>query len=228
MQQQSNDMNYHTLQMMSDEKYPSEHLLFEPLPSIVSNRDYENNNDNNIEHFLNDEDDDYMQKGHPLDGLEIKGHVKVLSPVLWSLTNIRFLIMNNNELSRLPPEIGNLTKLIHLDLSKNRLRTLPAQIGNLVHLKRLYLENNQLKNLPYELGKLNIEDIGLKNNPLSDEVLSLFARPYGTSEIMNYLREKWKEFNSFPKVSYKMSLPWNNNDDNNNNNNNSNTIMLSG
>ncbi|CAF1211830.1 unnamed protein product [Didymodactylos carnosus] len=195
--------------MMDDEKYPSEHLLFEPLPPIVYSRDDENNsnNNNNIDHFLNDDDDDdeLLHKNHSLDGLEIKGHVKVLSPVLWSLTNIRFLIMNNNELNRLPPEIGNLTKLIHLDLSKNRLRSLPAQIGDLVHLKRLYLENNQLKNLPYELGKLNIEDIGLKNNPLGDEVLSLFARPYGTSEIMNYLREKWKELNSFPKVTYKVN-----------------------
>jgi len=45
--------------------------------------------------------------------------------------------------------------------------------------------------------------LGLKNNPLGDEILSLFARPNGTYEVMNYLREKWAMI-----CSYKISLTW--------------------
>jgi hypothetical protein len=47
--------------------------------------------------------------------------------------------------------------------------------------------------------------IGLNNNPLGDQILSLFARPNGTYEVMNYLREKWNFI-----CTYKMSLTWTN------------------
>ena len=43
--------------------------------------------------------------------------------------------------------------------------------------------------------------IGLNNNPLGDPILSLFARPNGTLEVMNYLREKWNLMCSFSKLS---------------------------
>jgi hypothetical protein len=38
-----------------------------------------------------------------LTGLEIKGKVRTLSPVLFYQTNTRYLIMSNNELKYLPP-----------------------------------------------------------------------------------------------------------------------------
>ncbi|CAF1145097.1 unnamed protein product [Rotaria magnacalcarata] len=160
-----------------------------------------------------------------LAGLEIKGKVRTLSPVLFHQTNTQYLIMSNNELKYLPAEIGNLINLVYLDLSHNRLKTLPSQIGDLIHLKRLYLESNFLKNLPYELGKLNIEDLGLNNNPLGDHMLSLFARPNGTREVMNYLREKWNFLCSFSKMSSynKMPLSWDSNTETDPNKNNSNT-----
>jgi len=41
-----------------------------------------------------------MQSG--LTGLEIKGKVRTLSPVLFYQTNTRYLIMSNNELKSLP------------------------------------------------------------------------------------------------------------------------------
>ncbi|UJR27755.1 hypothetical protein I4U23_009028 [Adineta vaga] len=146
-----------------------------------------------------------------LTGLEIKGRVRTLSPVLFYQTNTQYLIMCNNELKYLPPEIGNLVNIVYLDLSFNRLKTLPSQIGDLIHLKRLYLESNCLKNLPYELGKLNLDDLGLSNNPLGDHILSLFARPNGAREVMNYLYEKWTLMCSYSKLpSYKTTLPWDN------------------
>jgi hypothetical protein len=38
-------------------------------------------------------------------GLEIKGKVRTLSPVLFYQTNTRYLMMNNNELKYLPAGI---------------------------------------------------------------------------------------------------------------------------
>lgn len=38
-----------------------------------------------------------------LTGLEIKGRVRTLSPVLFGQTNTQYLIMSNNELKYLPP-----------------------------------------------------------------------------------------------------------------------------
>ncbi|CAF0794420.1 unnamed protein product [Adineta ricciae] len=153
-----------------------------------------------------------------LTGLEIKGRVRTLSPVLFCQTNTQYLIMSNNELKYLPPEIANLVNLVYLDLSYNRLKTLPSQIGDLLHLKRLYLESNCLKNLPYELGKLDLDELGLSNNPLGDQILSLFARPNGTREVMNYLYEKWTSMCSYSKSTpYKMPLTWDNTEDDANN-----------
>ena len=92
-----------------------------------------------------------------------------------------------------------------------------VRLGDLLQLKRLYLESNCLKNLPYELGKLDLEELGrdpsirsastvvflhlgLSNNPLGDQILSLFARPNGTYEVMNFLREKWTLLCSYTKM----------------------------
>jgi len=118
-------------------------------------------------------------------------------------------------LKTLPSQIG----LLDFYTLKNIVYCFFSSKGDLIHLKRLYLESNFLKNLPYELGKLNIEDlgknfsfyyfkkkqifwIGLNNNPLGDHILSLFARPNGTYEVMNYLREKWNLICSY-KVKHK-------------------------
>ncbi|CAF0887275.1 unnamed protein product [Adineta steineri] len=179
-------------------------LLFESQ-SILNDEDEEEEIENCFRETKN-----VVKSG--LAGLEIKGNVRTLSPVLFSQTNTQYLVMRNNELKYLPAEINNLINLVYLDLSNNRLKTLPSQIGDLIHLKRLYLESNYLKNLPYELGKLNLEELSLNNNPLGDYILSLFARPNGTREVMNYLHEKWNLICSYSKMSSynKMSLNWNN------------------
>ncbi len=44
---------------------------------------------------------------------------------------------------------------------------------------------------------------GLNNNPLDDHIRSLFARPNGTREVMNYLREKWNLICSYNVKSIK-------------------------
>ncbi|KAH6948942.1 hypothetical protein HPB50_027198 [Hyalomma asiaticum] len=86
--------------------------------------------------------------------LEITGIIRNLSPALWSLSHLRCLYLNDNNLSRLPPGIAQLAGLTHLDLSCNKLRSLPAELGDLVMLRQLHLNHNQIRVLPYELGRL--------------------------------------------------------------------------
>ena len=93
---------------------------------------------------------------------------------LGSLSRLRFLNLNNNQLSgEIPAKLGNLASLEHLDLGYNRLSgKIPAELGNLANLERLYLGGNQLSGkIPAELGNLaNLERLYLGGNQLSGEI----------------------------------------------------------
>lgn len=57
------------------------------------------------------------------------GNVRNLSPMLWTLSQLTALYLNDNQLTRLPSEIACLVNLVILDLSNNKLRNLPSEIG---------------------------------------------------------------------------------------------------
>ena len=61
--------------------------------------------------------------------LEVTGNVRNLSPMLWTLSQLTALYLNDNQLTRLPSEIACLVNLVTLDLSNNKLRNLPSEIG---------------------------------------------------------------------------------------------------
>jgi len=61
--------------------------------------------------------------------LEVTGNVRNLSPMLWTLSQLTVLYLNDNQLTRLPSEIACLNNLVTLDLSNNKLRNLPSEIG---------------------------------------------------------------------------------------------------
>eukprot|EP00002_Diphylleia_rotans_P009129 TRINITY_DN1913_c0_g2_i3.p1 TRINITY_DN1913_c0_g2~~TRINITY_DN1913_c0_g2_i3.p1 ORF type:complete len:108 (+),score=14.75 TRINITY_DN1913_c0_g2_i3:40-363(+) len=61
------------------------------------------------------------------------------------LTNLKMLLIHNNELSSLPISIGKLERLTRLSVEQNRLSSLPAEsIGKLKNLTQLNLHNNQV------------------------------------------------------------------------------------
>jgi CCR4-NOT transcription complex subunit 6 len=107
---------------------------------------------------------------------------------LWKLQHLTSLYLNDNHLTRIPPEICRLTCLVQLDLSCNKLRNLPPEIGELVTLRELLLHNNYIRALPLEMGKLfKLQILGLKGNPLSTDIMTLFSEVNGTDKILSYL-----------------------------------------
>ena len=105
---------------------------------------------------------------------------------LGSLTNLRYLRLNNNALTGpIPTELGSLTALRYLRLNNNALTgPIPTELGNLSNLESLQLYNNALTGpIPTELGNLsNLESLQLYNNaltgPIPTELGSLTALRY--------------------------------------------------
>jgi hypothetical protein len=78
------------------------------LPEEFNDKFFYNNDDKHLFFQSKSEEDENYIRGtindieNGLTGLEIKGKVRTLSPVLFYQTNTRYLIMSNNELKYLP------------------------------------------------------------------------------------------------------------------------------
>jgi len=148
---------------------------------------YEPNNPRRSHSFMPLDEAASGKKSHWLE-LEITGTIRNLSPQLWKLQHLTSLYLNDNNLVRIPSEISKLTCLVQLDLSCNKLRNLPPEIGELTTLRELLLHNNFIRALPYEMGKLfKLQILGLKGNPLSSDILTLFSEVNGTEKILSLL-----------------------------------------
>ena len=90
-----------------------------------------------------------------------------------SLTNLQYLLLNNNQLEgAIPTQLGSLTSLTQLYLHNNRLsEALPPELGSLANLQQLYLYNNPLSGpvpsgwggTTYPLTALNHLDLSFTN-----------------------------------------------------------------
>lgn len=92
---------------------------------------------------------------------------KIPNDVIGEFTNLRHLILNNNQIRELPDEIGQLTKLESLTLNDNQLIALPSTIINLTCLKKVELSNNQLTEFPLVFSNAkNLDTINLSKNKI--------------------------------------------------------------
>ncbi|KAL5699131.1 hypothetical protein ACHQM5_030073 [Ranunculus cassubicifolius] len=105
-----------------------------------------------------------------------------LSSRIGNLTNLRQILLQNNNISReIPPELGNLPKLQTLDLSSNRFGGLiPDNLGHLNTLQYLRLNNNSLSgSFPMSLAKISqLAFLDLSFNNLSGPVPKFPARTF--------------------------------------------------
>ncbi len=81
------------------------------------------------------------------------------------LTNLKTLLLNNNQIKEIPPFLGALQNLEVLDLDSNLIRSLPSEIGSLKKLKRLDISNNEIDQVPASFENLqNLETLYLQFN----------------------------------------------------------------
>ncbi|XP_074573847.1 protein NSP-INTERACTING KINASE 1-like isoform X2 [Curcuma longa] len=115
-------------------------------------------------------------------GLEIPSQnlSGTLSPSIGNLTNLEFVLLQNNNISGLlPQEIGKLSKLHKLDLSNNNFRgEIPASAGNLKGLQYLRLNNNSFSGaFPVPLANITaLTFLDLSYNNFSGPILKFPAK----------------------------------------------------
>lgn len=105
-----------------------------------------------------------------------------LTAVIGNLTNLRQVLMQNNNISgKLPAELGMLPKLQTLDLSNNRFSGMvPDSLGQLNSLQYLRLNNNSLSGaFPVSLAKIPaLAFLDLSYNNLSGPIPKFPARTF--------------------------------------------------
>ncbi|XWS27249.1 hypothetical protein CRYUN_Cryun26dG0098600 [Craigia yunnanensis] len=105
-----------------------------------------------------------------------------LSTTIGNLTNLRQVLLQNNNLSgEIPPELGTLQKLQTLDLSNNRFSgAIPGPFGQLNNLRYLRLNNNSLSGpFPASLAKIpQLAFLDFSYNNLSGPVPKFPARTF--------------------------------------------------
>ena len=91
--------------------------------------------------------------------------------VCYDIATTTELNLDDNLLTgSIPDQIGDLVNLNQLFLRNNQLTgEIPTTIGNLSNLEYLWLSHNQLSGeIPSELYNLNLDEMGLNSNNLSD------------------------------------------------------------
>ncbi|XP_028058143.1 probable LRR receptor-like serine/threonine-protein kinase At4g30520 isoform X2 [Camellia sinensis] len=115
-------------------------------------------------------------------GAPSEGISGILSGMIANLTNLRQVLLQNNNISgEIPPELGSLPNLQTLDLSNNRLSGhMPESLGLLNALLYLRLNNNSLSGaIPLSLAKVpQLAFLDLSYNNLSGPVPKFPARTF--------------------------------------------------
>ncbi|XP_027329909.1 probable LRR receptor-like serine/threonine-protein kinase At2g23950 isoform X1 [Abrus precatorius] len=105
-----------------------------------------------------------------------------LSPAIGNLTNLRQVLLQNNNISgKIPPELGTLPNLQTLDLSNNRFSgVIPPSLSQLNSLQYLRLNNNSLSGpFPVSLAKTpQLAFLDLSYNNLSGPLPKFPARSF--------------------------------------------------
>ena len=108
------------------------------------------------------------------------------------MANLRFLILENNKITKLPEEIVGLENLEGLYLNHNQITELPTNIYKLKSLKKLNLYNNQLTILPKKIFKLkSLENLNLYGNPIK----SINKKMYKLKNLREFDVKACKELN---------------------------------
>lgn len=85
------------------------------------------------------------------------------------LKELRYLILDSNQVTSIPSQINELEKLEYLSLSHNNIQDLPSNLGELTELRFLYLDYNKISVLPVEFFQLvKLKVLFINNNKLNE------------------------------------------------------------
>jgi leucine-rich repeat protein SHOC2 len=95
-------------------------------------------------------------------------NLESLPDSLGSMANLRWLDVSVNRMSDLPPTVSGLRLLEQLDLSHNSINEIPAAMLSLTSLVRLELIGNELETLPVAIAMLQaLTRLDVRNNRLT-------------------------------------------------------------
>jgi hypothetical protein len=95
---------------------------------------------------------------------------------LESLSNVHYLEINGNRLTRVPDRCRLLTSLRELNVGVNRITSLPNWLNELGYLEGIYAQGNALTGLPPCFPKLTrLTSIDLPNNPSLPQDVGRFS-----------------------------------------------------
>ncbi|GAG68715.1 unnamed protein product, partial [marine sediment metagenome] len=95
--------------------------------------------------------------------------LKEFPEVICSITSLRKLYLERNQIKVVPKSIGQLNNLKVLSLNKTPIDLLPPSIGNLTNLTTLFLEDCKLSSFPDSIVNLEyLINLNIKGNILSN------------------------------------------------------------
>lgn len=103
-----------------------------------------------------------------LTSLDLSGlKLQTIPRQVFTLKQLKQLIIRHNQLSEIPKEIVYLPNLLYLDISHNQLTHLPFQMKDLALFKHFNASYNQLREVPYEIQEMvQLEHLDLSHNQL--------------------------------------------------------------
>ncbi len=168
---------------------------------------------------------EYVQRGvAALVEIDLTGaRLKEVPDWIYNATDLEVLLLDNNQITRLPKELSNLKKLKRIywrnnqlgdekiklpkldgvekiDLSGNGLSKLPG-VHRLKNLKELILENNDFNKLPTWRGRRlkKLKELDISSNPLK-----LDKRWYGLLDHIEILKINKCELQGWDPAFYRM------------------------
>ena len=119
-----------------------------------------------------------------------------LSKLFENSKRLRYLRINNNNLSYLPDTICNLTCLQEFTADKNEIVSLPKKFSKLKHLYKIRLDDNKLTNLPDISRMPSLYNVSFRNNEIK----------YVSENILNHKKLKYLclEKNSLSETPQKL------------------------
>jgi Leucine-rich repeat (LRR) protein len=132
--------------------------------------------------------DDEIEKLSSLEKLQLsKNRISTLPPPLFSLSNLSFLDLSDNDISDLPKKIENLENLQELLLSKNQIYSLPSDLLALSKLTNLDVRFCRVEHIPPEVGMMtSLKSLKIAGNNLKTPPAEIASK--GLAATMSFLR----------------------------------------